>query len=176
MRDDPDPLTALSQLRQVRRELDRRERRLIEDSRALGASWADIAVALGLRSRQAAEQRWLRLCGEATRDPSRARVARQNQRAVDASYGAPIARLRAAAQTAYRQIEDDSVWDQRHPRAVLIEMSLRSAVDAAPGALFELVTQAEADLEQLSWRGLPAQLATALRDLRRAFAAAAEAR
>lgn len=172
MLDDAEPLVALAQLRQVRLDLDGAERRLIEAARAQGASWAAIAATLGLRSRQAAEQRWLRLCGEASRDPAGTRATRQRQRAIDTSYGLPIARLRAAVRNAHRLIEDDRVWDQRHPRAALLKASLDAAIAAEPGALFALATQAVRDLEQLSWAGLPASLATALRDLRQALAAA----
>lgn len=45
----------------------------MERARAAGMSWSQIAAALGLRSRQAAEQRYLRRTG---RDPDRARRRR----------------------------------------------------------------------------------------------------
>nr|MDT0656672.1 hypothetical protein [Micromonospora sp. DSM 115978] len=61
----PDVVDHLDPLRLVpllRVHLDEVERRLIEDARDRGASWARVAAALGLATRQAAEQRWLRLC------------------------------------------------------------------------------------------------------------------
>lgn len=60
----PDPavfLGALVLLRQVREQLTAWEPELIDAARAHGASWADLAPALGVASRQAAERRALRL-------------------------------------------------------------------------------------------------------------------
>jgi hypothetical protein len=54
-------LAALVVLRQLRDDLARWEPQLITAARELGASWASIAPALGLASRQAAERRYLRL-------------------------------------------------------------------------------------------------------------------
>ncbi|WP_217281827.1 HSP18 transcriptional regulator [Kibdelosporangium persicum] len=54
-------LAALVVLRQVRDDLARWEPELISAARDQGASWAAIAPALGLASRQAAERRYLRL-------------------------------------------------------------------------------------------------------------------
>ncbi|MFD9697796.1 HSP18 transcriptional regulator [Lentzea sp. NPDC059081] len=54
-------LAALMLLRQLRDELSGWEPRLIEAARALGTSWADLAPALGVASRQAAEKRYLRV-------------------------------------------------------------------------------------------------------------------
>jgi hypothetical protein len=56
-----DALAALVALRQVRDQLDTWEPQLIAAARAAGASWADLAPALGVASRQAAERRYLRL-------------------------------------------------------------------------------------------------------------------
>lgn len=173
---DPEPLATLSKLGAVRSDLDRTERRLIEEARARGRTWPEIASALGLRSRQAAEQRWLRLCADANRDARRAREARARQRAVDAAFGAAIAKLRDAARAALRHIDEDADWDQRHPRAVLIRTTLAVAVTADPGALYELAAHAAADLDQLSWPTLPATLAAAVRRLKHAVAAATPGR
>jgi hypothetical protein len=62
-RDAPaeDFLAALELLRALRTELDSWEPELIATARDRGASWADLATALGLASRQAAERRYLRL-------------------------------------------------------------------------------------------------------------------
>lgn len=53
-------LAALMLLRQLRDELSGWEPQLIEAARALGTSWADLAPALGVASRQAAEKKYLR--------------------------------------------------------------------------------------------------------------------
>lgn len=54
-------LSALIALRQLRTELAGWEPRLIASARAHGVSWAELAPALGVTSRQAAERRFLRL-------------------------------------------------------------------------------------------------------------------
>ncbi|MEO6090509.1 MAG: hypothetical protein ABIQ18_46150 [Umezawaea sp.] len=54
-------LAALTLLREVRGELADWEPQLIAAARELGTSWADLAPALGVASRQAAERRYLRL-------------------------------------------------------------------------------------------------------------------
>jgi hypothetical protein len=54
-------LVALALLRQVREQLAGWEPELIDAARASGASWAQLAPALGVGSRQAAERRALRL-------------------------------------------------------------------------------------------------------------------
>jgi hypothetical protein len=63
-------LAALEVLRQLREELAAWEPALITAARAAGASWVELAPALGVASRQAAERRYLRLrpssSGEAT--------------------------------------------------------------------------------------------------------------
>ncbi|GLY50271.1 HSP18 transcriptional regulator [Lentzea sp. NBRC 102530] len=54
-------LAALVLLRELRAELADWEPQLIAAARELGTSWADLAPALGVASRQAAERRYLRL-------------------------------------------------------------------------------------------------------------------
>jgi len=54
-------LSALVLLRRLREELSGWEPQLIAAARELGASWAELAPALGVASRQAAERRYLRL-------------------------------------------------------------------------------------------------------------------
>ncbi|MEU6149261.1 hypothetical protein ABZ816_04605 [Actinosynnema sp. NPDC047251] len=56
-----DVLAALELLRRLKAELTGWEPRLIEAARAGGTSWARLAPALGVASRQAAERRYLRL-------------------------------------------------------------------------------------------------------------------
>lgn len=57
-------IAALAEVPKRRAALDDFERTAIDAARAGGASWAEIAIALGLSSRQAAEQRRARLTGE----------------------------------------------------------------------------------------------------------------
>jgi hypothetical protein len=62
--DTPDAatvLSALALLRELRDELTGWEPRLIDAARTLGVSWTQLAPALGVASRQAAERRYLRL-------------------------------------------------------------------------------------------------------------------
>ncbi|SFB64387.1 hypothetical protein SAMN05216266_1435 [Amycolatopsis marina] len=54
-------LAALFSLRQLRSQLAEWEPELISAARTTGASWAELAPALGVASRQAAERRYLRL-------------------------------------------------------------------------------------------------------------------
>ncbi|MDX6280407.1 MAG: hypothetical protein QOH03_1478 [Kribbellaceae bacterium] len=54
-------LKALTSLRELRDDLSSWEPMLIEAARDSGASWAELAPALGVASRQAAERRYLRL-------------------------------------------------------------------------------------------------------------------
>lgn len=54
-------LAALTLLRQLRTQIAGWEPELIQAARTLGTSWADLAPALGVASRQAAERRYLRL-------------------------------------------------------------------------------------------------------------------
>jgi hypothetical protein len=56
-----DLLAALTVLRHLREQLSAWEPRLITAARQLGVSWAGLAPALGVTSRQAAERRYLRL-------------------------------------------------------------------------------------------------------------------
>ncbi|GHE25331.1 hypothetical protein GCM10018781_76660 [Kitasatospora indigofera] len=65
---DPDQaLAALLLLRELRTELAGWEAGLVESARAAGATWADLARPMGVASRQAAENRYLRL--RPTTDP-----------------------------------------------------------------------------------------------------------
>jgi len=96
---------ALRLLPELRGELDSVERRLIEAARVRGASWAALAAPLGVRSRQAAEQRYRRLAGgdltrtDRARDPAPARRdrARQPDADTDLRRPSPAARTPARA-------------------------------------------------------------------------------
>ena len=167
-----DVLIALSNLKGVRVDLDRIERELISAAREHSIGWPELADALGLGSRQAAEQRWLRLKGVATRDPAPARRLRREQRIVDEGAGEELAELRRAAIKAYRQIEADHEWDHRHRRAALVRTSLAAAVSAAPSGLYALCDNASSDLDAMRVVGLPPAIAAATRRLHQATATA----
>lgn len=78
-----DALAALTLLRHLREELADWEPRLIAAARAHGASWIQLAPALGVASRQAAERRYLRLrpdgMGVATTGEQRVRAERDRR-------------------------------------------------------------------------------------------------
>jgi hypothetical protein len=142
-------LEALPSIVGLREQLDRCELMLIESARASGASWTRVAEALGLGSRQAAEQRFLRLSGQSTRDTrdaGAARAARRGQRSVDAVYGTGITGLRSAVRRALARMALDPAWDKRFARAALCRNSLAMAADAQPGALFALTEHVLVDL------------------------------
>jgi hypothetical protein len=162
-----DVMDALGRLAHVRNDIDRVERELISAARDLHVTWPDIAAALGLASRQAAEQRWLRLRGSTSRDPGRVRRTRREQRIVDDSDSA---RLRQVAVELHRRIEADHGWDDRHDRAGLARATLSAATTAPPGALYSLCANAIEDLSAMSVVRLPPALATAVRHLREAAA------
>ena len=62
-------VAALTALRELRDELASWEPVLISAARSAGVSWADLAPAVGVSSRQAAERRFLRLRPSGARDP-----------------------------------------------------------------------------------------------------------
>jgi len=78
-----DALAALTLLRHLREELAEWEPRLIAAARTHGASWIQLAPALGVASRQAAERRYLRLrpddSGVATTGEQRVRAERDRR-------------------------------------------------------------------------------------------------
>jgi len=85
--DGAELLDALSALSRLRNTLDHWEPALIEAARGVGLTWAQIAPALGLASRQAAERRYLRLKPQAADQPGTTREHRvdatRNQRSAD---------------------------------------------------------------------------------------------
>lgn len=78
-----DAVAALTLLRHLREELAEWEPRLIAAARACGASWVQLAPALGVASRQAAERRYLRLraddSGTASTGEQRVRAERDRR-------------------------------------------------------------------------------------------------
>ncbi|MBW4722126.1 hypothetical protein [Saccharothrix obliqua] len=83
-----DVLAALVLLRELKAELTAWEPRLIEAARSRGTSWARLAPALGVSSRQAAERRYLRLRQDLG-DTAEGRVrAARDRRAADRAVAA----------------------------------------------------------------------------------------
>ena len=159
-------MTDLAALRAIparRAALDAAELDLIDRARRSGATWPEIAAALGLASRQAAEQRRLRLARAAERG------SRPHRAELDHGYGPTIAELREAATELHRRIGADRRWAARFARAALVRDTLAAAPDAPPGALYDLVAEALADLGAPN---LPRPLAAALARLRAAFGVA----
>ncbi|WP_245922943.1 hypothetical protein [Paractinoplanes atraurantiacus] len=152
-------LEGLSKIPAARARLDAEELELINQARRAGATWSDIAGALGLSSRQAAEQRRLRLAAAAARP------------AGPEEFGDRVAALRAAAVEVYRRIGADRRWDRRFTRAALVRDTLATAAEAPAGALFSL---AEASVDDLSGAAgsMPGPTRAAITRLREALEAA----
>jgi hypothetical protein len=170
---DPDRIVAaLGRLANLRLAIDDAERELIASARRSGVGWSQIASALGLRSRQAAEQRWLRLIDPSGRDPHQARSSPGSQRSVDETAGSAMVKLRAAAATALRRVAADPEWDACHPRAAMVRASLGAAVSATPGGLYALTENIIGDLDVIGVAGRPTAVVAALQRFREAFVAA----
>ncbi|MGV9214020.1 hypothetical protein ACTFTM_19365 [Micromonospora sp. RB23] len=152
------PLAGLAGVRAARAQLDEREAELIDRARHDGATWAQIAAALGLGTRQAAEQRRQRLAAAR-------RVRRQE---LDRGYSPQIVALRAAVAELGRWIAADRRWDSRFRRAALVRSTVDAALDADPGSLYALVLHLRTDLDDAGdrlpppVRAVAATLGTAL--------------
>jgi hypothetical protein len=140
-----DLIAALSAVPGLRHELDELEAALVDRARAGGVSWHDVATALGLRSRQAAEQRRLRLTpARVNRDPAEARRHRRDRQAADTAAGEPVVLLREAAKHLVEWLDQNNRAGE--PALRLARRTLRIALDAPPGALVDLSRLALADL------------------------------
>jgi hypothetical protein len=148
-------LAELDELRVARAALDVRELELIDRARRQGATWAQLAVAVGVTSRQAAEQRRQRLSAAAHR------AAKTH----DSRYGHSIVQLRTAIDTLHTRIAADAIWDARFVRAALVRETVAAAVDAIPGSLFALAAQAAADLAGAAVTSPPDRLRDAVHEL-----------
>jgi uncharacterized NAD(P)/FAD-binding protein YdhS len=148
-------LEELGGIAAARAALDRHERDLIDRARRAGATWAQVAEALGLASRQAAEQRRQRL----------AAATRRAAAGDDRRYGDRIVALRATVAVLHARIAADSGWDTRFVRAELVRGTVAAAVEAEPGALFALARAAAADLAEAPAVKPPAPLRSAVNDL-----------
>lgn len=155
----PGELTGLADLAALRAELDERELALIDRARQQGSTWGQIARALGLASRQAAEQRRQRL----------ATAARVRRLDADRRYAPPLARLRVAVTDLHRWIVHDRHWDSRFPRAALVRGTLAAALDAPAGSLHALAVHAAADLAEVDPARLPPAVRAAVPPLHQAM-------
>jgi hypothetical protein len=159
MSDSP-VLRSLGDVVAARACLDARELDLIDTARRQGATWAQVAAALGLTSRQAAEQRRQRLAAAAAREA----------RALDIRYGAHLVAVRRAVADLHRVIRADPRWADRFTRAALVRDTVGAAVDAVPGSLFALARQATDDLAGADLRRTPRDARAAAGALRRLLA------
>ncbi|RKN45403.1 hypothetical protein [Micromonospora endolithica] len=148
-------LAELAELAAARARLDDHELALIDRCRHGGATWAQVAAALGLGSRQAAEQRRQRLLA--------ARRARRES--LDLAYAERIAALRAAVVALSRWIDTDRRWDGRFRRAALVRATVATALDAEPGSLHTLASHVAADLADAGPDRLPAPVRAAAAEL-----------
>ena len=150
-------LVQLAEIRAARARLDEQELALIERARYVGATWAQVAAALGLASRQAAEQRRQRLVA----------AAQARLRDADRAHGPGIAATRTAVTHLHSWMSLDRRWDSRFTRAALARVTVAAALQAAPGALFALAQHVLADLSAEGLQRLPAPVrieAAALQD------------
>jgi hypothetical protein len=144
--DRAEVLAALARVPVLRADLDALERAGIDAARRSGASWNEIASALRLRSRQAAEQRRLRLgSGDERRDAGEIRRRRQRQRIVDNRAGQEIIELRVAVEDLAAGI-DAAGSRPAVPAVRLARETVRVALVAEPGALFHLARTVVTDL------------------------------
>ncbi|MEU3457774.1 hypothetical protein ABZ671_29915 [Micromonospora sp. NPDC006766] len=152
-------LRELADLASARAQLDERELTLIERARQQGVTWAEIATALGLASRQAAEQRRQRLVA----------AARSRRLVADRGCAPPLADLRLAVTELHRWILDDRNWASRFPRAPLVRGTLAAALLAPAGSLHDLATHAAADLADVDPARLPPAVRVAAAALQQAM-------
>ncbi|GAA2584427.1 hypothetical protein GCM10010435_72830 [Winogradskya consettensis] len=149
-------LEDLAEIGPARARLEERELELIERARQGGATWGQVAGALGLGSRQAAEQRRQRLVA----------AARGRRDDHDFRYAHSIVVLRAAVTELHRSIAADRRWGSRFTRAELVRVTVETALDAAPGGLFALAAQAVDDLRGVR---VPGYVGIAVRKVRGAL-------
>jgi hypothetical protein len=139
-------MAQLAEVGAARARLDEQELELIDRARYGGATWAQIAAALGLSSRQAAEQRHQRLAA--------ARWSRRQK--LDLKYSSQVTALRGAVSDLQRWIAADRRWDARFRRAALVRSTAAAALDADPGSLYALASHLAADLADAGRDQLPA--------------------
>lgn len=143
-------LVQLAEVGAARVRLDERELELIDRARHGGATWAQVAAALGLGSRQAAEQRRHRLVA----------ARRSRRQDLDLRYSGRVAAIRTAVSELQRWIAADQRWDVRFRRAALVRSTVEVALDADPGSLYALASHLAADLAAAGRDRLPAPVQT----------------
>ncbi|TCC00552.1 hypothetical protein E0H26_02400 [Micromonospora zingiberis] len=153
-----EPLDRLAGIRTARDHLDEAELDLIDQARQAGATWHQVGAALGLGSRQAAEQRRQRL----------AAGRRARRVTADRRWPGEVAGLRALLAGLHRWIEADRRWDGRFSGAALTRHTIALALDAEPGALHDLARHVAADLATAG-RRLPLPIRAVSRDLHTAL-------
>lgn len=139
--DDAPELAELAGLETTRARLDARELELVEQARRDGVTWTAIAQVWGLASRQAAEQRFVRLSERLARQAARGREP------TDAPFGPEIVAVRRAAAALLHALRSDQRWTSGFGRTALARATLQAAVEAPPGALYHLLVQAIADID-----------------------------
>lgn len=157
-----DVLAALTQLDEVRRNLDALELDLIHAARTRNASWQRIAGALALATRQSAESRALRLerdreeHGRSRNVPAQ-RVEKARQRAADAWCQQHADRVRETAQTV---VDTAGVWPAVQDSPCARADAHRLAQDLASGAeasvLADRLTRLRFEVLPYGTRSLPA--------------------
>ncbi|WP_018789199.1 hypothetical protein [Micromonospora sp. CNB394] len=140
-------LDEIAAVRSARERLDEHELGLVERARLAGATWTAIAEALGVASRQAAQQRHQRLLA----------ALRSRRHHADLDYAAELSTLRDALADLERWIRVDRVWDRRFTRAALVRATVAAAVEAPPGALFALAVHVADDLAHAAELPAPAR-------------------
>ncbi|WP_245194657.1 hypothetical protein [Kitasatospora phosalacinea] len=114
----PEPaLAALLLLRELRTQLAGWEAGLVEDARAAGATWADLAHPMGVASRQAAENRYLRL--------------RRAGAALAAETGAERVKAVRDHRAAERSV---SAWAREHAAELRVLAAQLTGLGLGPGA------------------------------------------
>jgi len=172
-----DVLSALATVAERRAELDRAEWLLVTAARQDGATWAEVAAALGLRSRQAAEQRWLRLQGAVgvsgadaastrRRDPGQVRASRDPEPAPDRE---DVVRLRRSVALLYDLLVQVPTGPGADPALRLARETLAVAGPAPAGALHDLARLAVADLRRPPATAQGVEIVRAVRRLREAL-------
>lgn len=110
--DGEDLLAALALVAEAREQLETVELRLIRQARTREITWTDIAVPLGLRTRQSAESRALRLerahvTAHGSRDVGRMRAAKAGERDLQQWATDTETRLRTAAEAL---VDSSEAW------------------------------------------------------------------
>ncbi|MBW4719671.1 hypothetical protein [Saccharothrix obliqua] len=158
--DFEDITQALGLVELARLEVDLVEVALIERARDAGASWSRIAAGLGLRSRQAAEQRYLRLTalrrsGPAERDPQVARELQRSRRIRDRLIDEYAPLLEGLTSAILADSENNPErWDaapdpQRIPVMTRLSILRRQASSAPPAIIYALLTDIARTLSQM---------------------------